>query len=198
MTIYKQMLGNDYYKLHPMLQKRYLIDEGSSFHGKGIMTEIRNGPKWLKPFFKIAARRKFLFPEEGTNIPFTISNTYRTDEHGEEQVYWERIFYIEEKVRFFNATMSFDAKRKIVKDYLGEPPLFYSDLMFRVVDESLIIESKKQRLILGSVEIPLPKFFQGITSVKESYENGEYIIHVQVSNPLIGRLFTYKGAFVES
>ena len=50
------------------------------------------------------------------------------------QIYWERIFHFGNKKRYFNALMSLDAKRLVIKDYLGDPPLFYSDLAFIVTE----------------------------------------------------------------
>lgn len=62
---------------------------------------------------------------------------------------------------------------------------------------SLTIQSLRQRLVLGKVEIPLPRLFQGLATVIERYddEQGLYHIHVTVRNPLIGRVFSYEGTF---
>lgn len=78
----------------------------------------------------------------------------------EEQIHWERTFYFAEKKRYFNALMSLDHKRNVIKDYLGEPHLFYSDLSLSCTnDGGLQIDLKDQRLVIGKVEIPLPKAF---------------------------------------
>lgn len=139
-----------------------------------------------------------LFPEHGKNIHFTITNTPRIGANGERQIHWERIFYFKEKKRFFNALMSLDMERNIIKDYLGEPSLVYSDLMFFTTDGgALQILSKKQRLVLGKLEIPLPKFLQGLATVTENYNEKihAYQIKVNVKNPLIGTVFAYEGEF---
>lgn len=195
------MLGNEFYRLHPMLQKRYSIGAGSCFKGSGIMKKIQGGPKWLYPLFVMGSRWKLLFPEYGRNIPFTIVNSPRVGKTGEEQVHWERIFYFGEKKRYFNALMSFDQERQIIKDYLGEPSLLYSDLVLTVSKEgALIITSKRQRLIIGRIEIPLPKPLQGLATVTERYveERAAYSIQVIVRNPLIGDVFSYEGEFREN
>ncbi|GKV68625.1 hypothetical protein NCCP2716_11230 [Sporosarcina sp. NCCP-2716] len=86
----------------------------------------------------------------------------------------------------------------VVKDYLGEPPLLYADLQFTVVSRyELRIESLNQRLVLGKMEIPLPRFLQGLATVVESYDElqGVFRICVDVKNPMLGKVFSYEGEF---
>lgn len=197
MSIYKEILGEQFYRMHPMLQKRYGFKE-KTFKATGVMNKITSGPKWLYPFKSLAVRRKFLFPENGDNIPFYIINTEQIGLNGEQQVHWERRFYFENVNRDFNALMSLDKDKQLVKDYLGEPSLFYSELTFEVTDYGhLRIESQKQRIVLGKYEFSIPKLFQGNVLVKEGYmeENEAFYIHVLITNPLIGTLFEYKGEF---
>ncbi|MEZ7171133.1 DUF4166 domain-containing protein [Sporosarcina sp. OR05] len=200
MSIYKHVLGDDFTKLHPMLQKRYHIEPDTPFHGKGTMTAITGGQKWLYPLFKLGVGWKLLFPERGENIPFTITNNARFGANGEAQIHWERVFHFGSTHRYFNALMSLDGKRGIIKDYLGEPALLYADLAFTVKDDgALTIESLQQRLVLGKIEIPLPRLLQGLATVTESYDDEleVYRIAVTVRNPLIGNLFSYEGEFVQ-
>ncbi|MDI2586669.1 DUF4166 domain-containing protein [Psychrobacillus sp. NEAU-3TGS] len=162
------------------------------------MKKISGGPKWLSPFFLLATCWKFLFPEQGENIPFKIVNTTRTGPNGEQQVHWERTFQFPKKKRYFNALMSLDSDKSVVKDYLGEPSLFYSELVFFVSEKGhMRIESRKQRFVVGPIEIPLPKVFQGNVQVTEYYieERDIFSIHVFITNPLIGALFEYEGEF---
>ena len=198
MSIYKEILGEEYHQMHPMLQKRYGFELGKTFKATGVMYKIDSGPKWLLPFKLFATRRKFLFPEHGNNIPFHIINEQQNGLNGELQVHWERRFFFQNNSRDFNALMTVDIKKQLVKDYLGEPSIFYSELLFKVTDQGhLRIESQKQRIVLGKWELPIPKLFQGNVVVKESYmeENKAFFIHVLITNPLIGTLFEYKGEF---
>lgn len=198
MSIYKKVLGSEFNRLHPKLQKRYAFSNGAPFNAKGTMKRIQRGPKILYPLFLLGTKCKLLFPEHGTNIPFTITNTPLIGPNGEEQIHWERIFYFGKKKRYFNALMSFDSEHNLIKDYLGEPSLLYSDLTFIVSSTGdLKIESRKQRLVLGKVEIPLPRIFQGLATVTEKYceEKDVFQISVDVKNPLIGLIFAYEGEF---
>ena len=178
MSIFKKVMGNDFSRLHPMLQKRYDLPEGTVFKASGIMNEIKGGPKWLYPIFRVGVKWKLLFPERGNAIPFSITNTSFIGDNGESQIHWERIFHFGNKKRYFNALMSLDAERLVIKDYLGEPHLLYSDLAFTVTEEGhLTIKSLNQRLVLGKIEIPLPKLFQGLATVTEKYDetNGNFM-----------------------
>ncbi|MFY3791438.1 DUF4166 domain-containing protein [Ureibacillus sp. MALMAid1270] len=199
MTIYKMVLNQEFHRLHPMLQKRYEFINEKPFQATGVMKTIKVGPKFLYPILMLGTKFKLLFPEQGSDISFTISNTPKIGKNGEEQIHWERIFYFGKKKRYFNALMSYDAKQNIIKDYLGEPSVLYSDLAFYVSTNGILkIESKKQRLVLGKIEIPLPKIFHCIATVIEKYneEKSVYEISVDVRNPLTGLIFSYEGEFI--
>ncbi|MGP4073511.1 DUF4166 domain-containing protein [Piscibacillus sp. B03] len=194
MSIYKRALGQEFQQLHSMLQKRYNLMAEQPIFGEGVMTRIEGGPWFLWPILKLGIKRKLLFPERGENIPFTIKNAPYDDGR---QIHWERKFFFQNSTRFFDALMSLDEKRGIIEDYLGEPALMYSDLVFEVQNGALNIRSARQRVVLGRFEIPLPKWFQGIAEVNESYndQTEKFEIDVTVRNPLIGQVFHYKGEF---
>ncbi|GGJ42302.1 DUF4166 domain-containing protein [Virgibacillus salexigens] len=200
MSIYKKILGNDFYHLHPMLQKRYEFKDSYQFKGKGVMRYITNKSKWLFPLFLFSQKYKLFFPETGKSVPFKIINTQTIGNNGMEQVHWERVFYFNDKKRYFNASMYLDLEQKLIQDYLGEPSKCYSDLLLSVTkDRGLRINSKEQRLIFPFLEIPLPKIVQGLATVTEKYleTKAVYYIQVNVTNPLIGTIFSYEGEFVE-
>jgi Domain of unknown function (DUF4166) len=201
MSIYYKALGDRFEDLHPKLQERYRLMGRETFYGTGLMKEIKGGPRWLYPFFRYGVKWKLLFPERGEDIPFTIRNTPILEKGGEAKIHWERVFMFGKKKRYFNALMSFDKKRNIIKDYLGEPTRLYSDLELMInEDRSLTIISNKQRIVIGKFEIPLPKFLQGIAKVREGYNEREqvYTISVDVRNPIIGTLFSYEGVFLQN
>ena len=82
MSIYRKVMGSDFNRLHPMLQKRYDFPEGTVFKASGTMNEIKGGPKWLYPIFRAGVKWKLLFPEHGKDIPFTIKNTAFVGKNG--------------------------------------------------------------------------------------------------------------------
>lgn len=200
MSIYKSILGQEFFKLHPKLRNRYLITVDKPFNGKGTMSEISGGNAFVRLLFKLAMPYRCFYPERGENIPFSIVNRAMKTDDGTASVLWNRTFSFGRKNRYFNAKMTFDKEKNEIIDFFGQPPIFVSTLQFFVEwDGSLVITFDKQWLYVFKKRIPLPKMFYGYTLVKESYDdnNGCYLIEVHVDNPLFGTLFFYKGSFRE-
>ncbi|MFF5997096.1 DUF4166 domain-containing protein [Lysinibacillus sp. KU-BSD001] len=196
--IYETLLADDFQRLHPKLQERYRLPLQEPFYAEGTMHVIRSGPSILRPMYGLFTKNRFLFPEDGEMIPFTIANTCHMNNENEAEVYWERTFFFPNAVRKFNATMTVDLDRQIVKDYLGDPALFYSDLKFDVTkDRFLMIRSEQQRIVVGQKELPLPKKLMGRVVVTEGYDDAldVYTIHVSIFNDFIGRMMMYAGQF---
>lgn len=126
-------------------------------------------------------------------MPFTIHNTAERDEHGNELVRWNRTFTFVIRKRYFNAVMKFDENE--IVDYFGEPHILVSTLNFHI-DEmgAMHISSKKQWFYMFRRKIPLPRFLYGEANIVERYDETKqcFRIHVQVCNPLIGSLFSYR------
>ncbi|KFM99378.1 DUF4166 domain-containing protein [Bacillus clarus] len=199
-NIYERLLGDSYKKLHPKLQKRYEITEENSFIGEGKMDEIYGGSFFVKLVLKLASKFRMFFSERGKEIPFIIHNTAERDRQGKEFVRWNRTFHFNKKKRYFNAVMYLDEKEKEIVDYFGEPYLLVSTLSFHIDEQGgMHISSKKQWFYMFGRKIPLPKILYGEAKIIEYYDDSLqcFRIHVQVQNPLIGSLFSYKGTFVE-
>ncbi len=199
--IYETLLAEDFQRLHPKLQERYLLPLHEPFHAAGTMQVIRSGPAYLRGMYALFTKNRFLFPESGKMVPFTISNVSRINEEQQAEVYWERTFYFPNATRQFNAKMTVDLDRRIVKDYLGDPSLFYSDLQFDVTkDGFLMIRSQQQRLVLGKKELSLPALLTGRVVVTEGYDDEleVYTIHVSIFNDMVGRMMMYAGQFTPS
>lgn len=201
MTIYSTLLGEQFQKLHPKLQHRYALPLDRTFYAEGIMHQIQTGSKLLFPFYQFASKLNFLFPESGKNIPFTLANRSLINQDNEAEVSWERTFFFPKVTRKFNAKMTIDLDKQLVKDYLGDVPLFYSDLLFDVTKEGfLMITSGTQKVVVGEKEVLIPNLFKGRVTVLEGYDEVKdvYTIHVSIYNSLIGRIMMYAGEFTES
>ena len=201
MTIYPTLLGGKFTQLHPKLQQHYTLPMNQSFSAYGVMHTIKTGTKLLRPFYHLATKSRFLFPESGQHIPFHITNSSRMNDKGEMEVYWERVFYFPNATRHFNAKMTIDTKKKIVKDYLGDPSFFYSDLRFDVTATGhLLIRSGKQKFVCGALEVPMPSALEGRVIVEEGYDDEKdvFTIHVSIYNDIFGRMMMYAGEFSES
>ncbi|KIL53512.1 hypothetical protein KP77_04880 [Jeotgalibacillus alimentarius] len=201
MTIYTTLLGEKFQQLHPKLQHRYALPLDQEFFATGVMSQIKNGGRLLSPFYCLTSKANFLFPESGQEIPFSIANRCAMNQDGEVEVAWERTFHFQNAERKFNARMTVDLEKKLVKDFLGDIPFFYSDLHFDVTKEGfLIITSGVQKVMLGKAGFTLPKILRGRVTVLEGYDDQKdvYTIHVSIYNAVLGRVMMYAGEFKES
>lgn len=166
--------------------------------GRGYMDRIWNAGIHTLPFLYIGTIRHIMFPETGTNIPFTIENYAYLDSFGRETVSWIRQFHFKNKIRHFDATMVHSNKRAKIIDYLGTHQHLAVDIDMKVnIDGSLTIHSSHQRFYEGAIGFRFPGFFSGDATVNESYDEktNQFNISVRVSNNTFGNIFGYNGYF---
>lgn len=191
-------MGDDFARLHPMLQRRFGVglDGGEACIGRGVMSEIRRGPWWTLPFLQIGRLRNILIPDTGTNIPFIIENYPYLDPFGRETVTFVREYTVRGHRRRFDATMVLDSGR--VVDYLGTHQHLAVDLDL-TVDETgaLILTSDAQRFYEGPIAFRFPMLLSGRARLRESFDEHDGLFHVdlEVHNDRFGLLFGYKGSF---
>ena len=198
-SIFEHALGDDFSRLHPMMQKRFGVglDAGYACVGTGVMTRIRRGPWWVVPFLHIGELRNILIPDVGNDVPFTIENYPYLDPFGRETVTFVREYRVRRKPSRFDATMVLSDGR--VLDYLGTHQHLAVDLDLSVADDgSLRLTSAAQRFYEGRfIAFRFPMVFSGRAELAESYDDdaGVYRISMQVRNPVFGFLFGYEGEF---
>jgi hypothetical protein len=198
-SIYQRVLGEDFSRLHPQIQRRFGFSsaDGLAAIGRGVMDEIWKGPWYTEPFLRLGSRRHVMFPETGRTVPFTIENYAFVDQFGRETVSWIRTF-AGRRTRRFDAYMVYsDARRRIV-DYLGSHEHLAVDIDLSVDDDGgLRLRSGAQRFYEGVVGFPFPMLFSGIADVREWYDDAaqSFRIVVDVRNKRWGPLFGYRGHF---
>ena len=198
-SIFEAALGDDFSRLHPMMQKRFGVglDAGYACVGTGVMTRIRRGPWWVVPFLHIGKLRNILIPDVGQDVPFTIENYPYLDPFGRETVTFVREYRVRRKPSRFDATMILSDGR--VLDYLGTHQHLAVDLDLRVADDgSLALTSGAQRFYEGGlIAFRFPMLFSGRAHLRESFDDaaGVFRISMQVHNPVFGFLFGYEGEF---
>jgi Domain of unknown function (DUF4166) len=198
-SIYQQVLGSDFQKLHPQIQRRFGFHSGSGLAaiGTGVMEEIWHGAIYTLPFLYIGTWRSIMFPEQGRNVPFTIQNYAYRDPLGRETVTWVRTFSAS-KLRRFDAYMVYSKKRNCIVDYLGTHQHLAVDLELSVSPNGgLRLVSGAQRFYEGPIAFPFPLLFSGVANVCEWYDDQDqcFRIEVNASNHTWGPLFGYKGKF---
>ncbi len=200
-AVFRQALGPDFERLHPMLQRRFGFSsrDGVACLGRGVMTEIRRGPIWTVPFLFLGTWRHIMFPENARNVPFTIDNYAYIDGYGRETLTFIRTFEISPtRRRRFDATMIYEPQRGGIVDYLGTHQHLAVDLDLRVDDEgALCLRSAGQRFYEGPIAFNFPLGLSGVAELRESYDDARscYTIDVRVTNARLGPLFAYSGTF---
>ncbi|MGG4147093.1 DUF4166 domain-containing protein [Paenibacillus algorifonticola] len=198
-SIYEQVLGADFAKLHPRIQERFGFSslDGMASIGEGVMEEIWYSKRVAIPLY-IGSSRHIMFPQGGRQIPFTIGNYAYADRFGRETVTWNRTFKFPQKIRKFDATMIYSRKNNKIVDYLGTKQHLAVDLDISAVPGGGIrIRSGEQRFYERFLQFRFPRLFTGEANVTEWYddEQEKFRISVQVDNPLLGTIFRYSGSF---
>jgi hypothetical protein len=198
-SIFEQALGDDFGRLHPMLQRRFGVglDAGYACVGTGMMARISRGPWWTVPFLYLGKIRNILVPDMGENVPFTVENYPYRDPFGRETVTFVREYRVRRRPSRFDATMILGDGRVI--DYLGTHQHLAVDLDLAVEpDGSLLLRSNAQRFYEGPfVAFRFPMLFSGRAELHESFDDasGRYRIRLEVRNRVFGFLFGYEGEF---
>ncbi|GAA1874428.1 DUF4166 domain-containing protein [Asanoa iriomotensis] len=197
--IFRQALGADFERLHPQLRRRFGIDGATACVGRGVMDRIWRGGPHVLPFLRLGAGRHILFPDTGTDVPFTIENYSYLDGYGRETVTFVRTFEVGSgRRRRFDATMVYSAPRGRIVDFLGTHQHLAVDLTLRVdVAGGLHIRSGDPRLTEGPLRCRVPSAMSGTAELHEWYdeEAGRFRIRVQVVNRRFGPIFGYHGSF---
>ena len=198
-SIYQQVMGGDFERLHPQIQRRFGFSSADrcAAIGRGIMDRVWHGPPYTLPFLYVGTWRRIMFPEFGTNVLFTIENYAYRDPLGRETVTWLRTFTTR-RARRFDAYMIYSQQRRRIVDYLGSHQHLAVDLELGVDERGgMHLRSGDQRLYEGPIGFRFPLVFSGVADVHEWYDDAaqEFRISVSVSNPRWGRLFGYDGRF---
>jgi hypothetical protein len=198
-SIYQEVLGAEFNRLHPQIQRRFGFrsSDGVASIGRGVMEELWHGKPFTLPFLYVGAWRRILFPERGTNVPFTIRNYAYRDRFGRETVTWIRDFQTR-RPRRFDAYMIHSERRGKVVDYLGTHQHLAVDIDLSVDERGgLRLRSGEQRFYEGPIAFRFPLFFSGVADVCEWFDDaaGRFRIEVRVTNRFWGPLFGYRGSF---
>jgi len=198
-SIFARAMGDDFCRLHPMLQRRFGVGLAAGYAcvGRGTMSTIRRGPWWTIPFLQIGRFRNILIPETGRGIAFTIENHPYRDPFGRETLTFVRHFRMPRAVRRFDATMVLGDDGRIL-DYLGSHQHLAVDLRLTAEpDGSLLLRSDRQRFYEGPLGFRFPMLFSGRAELRESYDDVAQVfrIRLEVRNRVFGFLFGYEGEF---
>jgi hypothetical protein len=192
-------MGAEFDRLHPKVQERFGFNSrsGKGAIGRGVMDRVWHGPPFTLPFLKVGTWRHIMFPEQGSDIPFTIENWAYQDALGRETVTWLRSFKVGRERRF-DAYMVRDPHRNLIIDYLGTHQHLAVDIHLEVAENGgLELISGEQRFYEGPIGFKFPMLMSGYATVCEWFDDsiGQHRIEVEVHNKVWGPLFGYSGRF---
>lgn len=198
-SIYQQVMGEDFYRLHPKIQERFgfCSKDCQRAIGRGTMDRVWRGRIYTLPFLFIGTFRHIMFPEVGVGVPFTIENWAFVDSFGRETVSELRTFDFARKRRFDGYMVRNPETNRIV-DLQGTHQHLAVDLKLSVAENGgLKIESGDQRFHEGPISFRFPMFFSGTASVYVWFDETieRYRIEVEVKNKVWGTLFGFVGTF---
>jgi Domain of unknown function (DUF4166) len=198
-SIYQRALGSDFNGLHPQIQRRFGFssEDRCASIGRGVMQRVWHGRPYTLPFLQVGTWRRIMFPQRGSDVPFSIHNYAYRDRFGRETVTWNREFGAPLRRRF-DATMIYSEKRDRIVDYLGTHQHLAVDIDLSVDDRGGIrLRSGAQRFYEGPLAFNFPMIFSGYADVHEWFEDrtNNFRITVRVTNPVWGPLFGYEGRF---
>lgn len=195
--LFRRALGESWDDLHPKVRERYgvVADEDREVVGSGEMSRLRRSTLAL-PALWLGTFDDFVFPESGTDVPFTITTEAFVDDEGFEALFLRRRFELG-RTREFVDTLRWNPARNCVTDMFGRRGLMVSDLHFGVEGDRLALSIGRQWLRVGGRYLPVPGPLAAGGTLYDWYdeETGRYNVAADIENPLIGTVFGYEGEF---
>ncbi|WP_324758646.1 DUF4166 domain-containing protein [Haloarcula montana] len=197
--VYERALGEAAADLHPKVRERYSVGiDDDACIGRGWM-EISRALHMVPVLYGMTVD-DLLFPEQGSDVPFTVTTVgFRTD-GGHEAMTTRRTFSFDGTTRHFDSLTVWDDEHGRLLDFLGGHGLVASELRPRVEDGTLVVEGGRQWARLGSTYVPLPGPLAASVEVRDRYDesDGRFHIDAVVENALAGRILSYRGSFTQT
>lgn len=218
-SVFQQVLGDDFYKLTPQLQRYFGMPYAGS-HGRGTGTyEVAGSElRWLRPILRLFASRNILFAERERNVPFTVLNRPDGD-----NLRATRLFHFGDmggpaagRTQLSSAAARRQAHRRsqmitrtmvdemrvidgVLHDYLGTNGELEVTFDLAVSEDKLTLTSSGAWLHLGAgkrrLRVKLPTVLSARVVLTERWELDHQRVSVTLTNPILGEIFTYRGTF---
>ena len=164
----------------------------------GVMERVWS-VRWFRPILHLLARSDTLFPENATDAPTTMHIFIGRDKAGRLCHYWNRTFRFPHRERRINAHLVWEPARRWVAEWMGPGDCLEMAWHVQFAPPSVIeIDARMEALRLGSLRIPLPRLMQldaYTVDTADSDRDDHLRCELTLSNPLLGRMFGYEGAF---
>lgn len=197
MALFERALGEDWQDLHPQIRDRYGLVAGEDriAVGTGEMAELSNHPL-ARPVLWLGTVEDFLFAEQGTDVPFSITTEAFVDDQGYEALFLKREFETDPPRKFVD-TLRWNPERECITDLFGRNGRVAADLSLGVDDGELTLTLGTQWLRVGGRYLWLPGPLAVDATLRDWYDDDaeKFNVAADIENPLLGRVFRYRGRF---
>ncbi|MGV8885923.1 MAG: DUF4166 domain-containing protein [Microbacteriaceae bacterium] len=187
-SVWHRALGDQAGLLAPELQRYFALPpSGMVGVGEGVYERAGSPRRWLWPVLAFLGWRRILFPEYGTDIPFTVTNIPTA----EGTLRAIRTFAFAARTR-----VMVDEMRIVdghLHDFLGRRGGLEARLQPTVSDGMLHLTTTRLWLHLGPLRVPLPSLAR--IRLTERTTRAAQHVSVTLHSPLLGDWFVYTGSF---
>lgn len=210
-SLFEREVGEEWQTLHPRVRDRYGLEagEGREAVGVGRMHTLTRTPLAV-PVLWLSTLDDFLFPERGTDVPFTITSRAFVDDNGNEALFLHRRFETSPP-RTFVDTLRWNPARECITDLFGRHGLVAADLHISAGDASgatrpasersdggaLALSIGAQWVRLGDRYLGLPGPVSAEGRLRDWYDedDGRFRVAAEITTPVLGAVFGYEGTF---
>lgn len=195
--LFEREVGDEWRSLHPRVRNRYGLEsgEGREALGVGRMHDLDRHPLAV-PALWLGTLDDFLFPERGTDVPFTIVTEPFVDDEGNEALVLRRRFETAPP-RTFVDTLRWNPARGCLTDLFGRHGRVAADLHIEAEDGELVLSIGTQWFRVGGRYLALPSPLAVDGRLRDWFddEDGRFRVSAAITNPVLGTVFEYEGAF---
>jgi len=169
---------------------------------EGVMHRVWHRPRVLGPLFRLLGRMGVLVPEQGREVPTTL--TVRPGCSRRDGVYhvWDRTFAFARPVRF-RTTIIYDPRNGQVVDLVGPRDWLYMVWKARFhPPDRFTLDTEACALRIGGRKLWMPTWMWKLllgtvtfSQVADSMEGDTVRIDLLITHPVLGRIFGYTGTF---
>ena len=195
---YELVLGEELEGLHPRWRAYFAaIPPGHHGLGVGVFERVGTPRRWLWPLLWLLQHGGVLFPGWHRDVPFVVVNRPGLNADGLPAVTAERRFAFTTGERVMLDSIEATGVRPGLVDQLGRPRLIEAELAASVIGGALHMRSTAVALHLGRLRVPIPAVIAPTVALIERFDDGidEQHVAVELSAPLLGRLYEYSGSF---
>ncbi len=199
-SVYQRVLGEDFSRLHPELQRLFGVASNGeqTVACSGTMDTVGRGNVFIVPLLYLGSLRSVTISEQGREIPFTLNIAVWEDPEFGEVVQWKRVFMFGSRRRQFDTTTVYGQRRGCAVDYLGSRHDVAADIAVQVDQRGgLLMQTGDQRVKVGPLKFKVPSFLSADACAITWFDDSDmrFRISVRVTNRIAGMLFSYDGSF---